>query len=434
MTPQDALFRLGLALAIGLLVGLERHWRERDAAPGQRTAGLRTYGLSGLLGGVAGLLATSFPPDAAIAGAVILCGCLAAYAAALIVFKRAEAEQDDTFSVTGVVAGLLVFALGATAVMGDPMVAAAAGVTATALLASREVLHGLLRRITWEELRSAIIILVMTFVALPLVPRVPIGPFGGIDVAEIWTLAIMMAVVAYVGYLAVRLFGMRRGLLLGGALGGLASSTAVTLTFARRSSTGEAPSGALAAGAACAGAVSVMRIGTLALVLSPTLLADLLPALIGAVAGWLAVALALSVRARPTGEPIKTPLSNPFDLPVILRFTLLIAIASFAVKAGVAMLGAESLVPLAAIAGLADADAVILSITRAPPSEVATRLVATAVAAAIAADITAKTLYAVVLGERRFKLLYVLAAATAVGTGAGAFFAAPLLLAKISAG
>lgn len=428
MTAQDALFRLGLALAIGLMVGIERHWRERNAAPGQRTAGLRTYGLSGLLGGIAGLLASSFPPGSELAGALVLCAGLFAYAAALIVFKRAEAEQDETFSVTGVVAGLLVFVLGATAVMGDQTVAAAVGVTATALLASREVLHGLLQRITWEELRSAIIILVMTFVALPLVPRVPIGPFGGVDLAEIWTLAIMMAVVAYIGYLAVRLFGVQRGLLLGGALGGLASSTAVTLTSARRSVAGEASSSALAAGAACAGAVSVMRIGTLALVLAPVLIIDLLPALAGAVTGWLVIALALSVFARSTGHTLETQLTNPFDLRVILRFTALIAAASFIVKAGVATLGTHSIVPVAALAGLADADAVILSIARAPPQGTSTRLLATAVCAAIGADIVAKSAYAVVLGERRFKLFYAAAAITAISMGAMAFFGAPTVL------
>lgn len=418
----EALLRLGLALAIGLLVGVERHWRERDADPGTRTAGLRTFGLSGLLGGVSALAAQSPAFGGAVPGALVLAATLATYAAALIVFKLREAIEDETNSVTTVVAALLVFMLGGLAVVGDRTVAAATGVAMTALLASREVLHGMLRRLTWVELRSAIIILVMSFVVLPLVPRTPVGPFGGIDLAEVWTLAILMAAVSYIGYIATKLYGARRGLLLAGSLGGLASSTAVTLNFARRAAANEAPAHTLAAGAMAASAVAIGRIGALALALQPQLLRWLGPVM-GAAA--LAFAVSALVQRRHAGSAADlqpAPVSNPFDLGTIMRFTLLLALAAMFVKWGVAWLGQASAVALAAVAGLADADAVVLSMAGLSGARLPMPTLALAVCAAVASDIVAKAFYALTVGGRRFGLAYGLTATVALCAGAAMFW------------
>lgn len=176
-------------------------------------------------------------------------------AAAVILFKLRESIADDTVIVTGVMAAILVFMLGADAVPRDRSVAAAAGITA-ALLAAREVLHRLMRRLTWIELRAAMVLLVMSFVILSLIPPTPIGPFGGLDLAEVWTLAILMAGVSHVGYVASKLIGPKRGLLVTGTLRGLASSTAVTVPMARRSVEEEKPATALAPGTMAASAVA----------------------------------------------------------------------------------------------------------------------------------------------------------------------------------
>ena len=120
--------QLGLALAIGLLVGLERGWRERDAPDRSRTAGLRTFGLVGLLGGIFAALSE------ALGSGVLIAGFLG-FAAIFAWFSAREAEHDQNFSVTGVVAGLIVFALGALAVVGDTRTAAAGGAALAAVLA-----------------------------------------------------------------------------------------------------------------------------------------------------------------------------------------------------------------------------------------------------------------------------------------------------------
>ena len=424
MDLQETLLRLGLSLAIGLLVGVERHWREREARPGSRTAGLRTFGLSGLLGGVAGLSAQAQPIGGGAAGALLVGLVFAGFAAAMIVFKLREAIEDETTSVTTVVAALLVFALGAYAVVGDRTVAAAAAVTSTALLASREVLHGALRRLSWSELRSAVIILVMSFVILPLVPRTPVGPFGGVDLADVWMLAILMATISFGAYVAVSLLGARHGLLVGGALGGLASSTAVTVTSARRAAACEADPSALAAGALAASAVSALRIGGLAVLLRPDLATALALPLGAAALCFGGPALALASKARRDDAAAPDRIANPFEVRTILRLTLLIALAAYLVKAGQAMLGAAAVVPLAALGGIADADAVVLSISRLAGTGLSRDVAATAIVLAICTDIAAKCAYAASLGGFVFGRAYLLTGALAIGASLAIFHAA----------
>src|SRR6185369_7813955 len=168
--PLELFQRLGLALAIGFLVGVERGWHAREVADGGRTAGIRTYALTGLLGGVSALLGQSL-------GGWAFAGVGLPFAAAFILFKQREERDEGEYSVTGVVAALLVYALGAYATIGDWQVAAAAAVVATGLLASKGVLHGWLKRLTWPELRGALVLLAMSFVALPLLPDKGYGPY-----------------------------------------------------------------------------------------------------------------------------------------------------------------------------------------------------------------------------------------------------------------
>src|SRR5436190_22877837 len=131
--------RLGLALAIGLLIGVERGWREREAKPGSRAAGIRTFALVGLLGGVWAALAD-------FAGPIVLGFAAVAFAAGFILFEWNEARASNTSSATGMVAGLLTFALGALAVFGAMAQAAAAAVATALLLAARSSLHAFVER------------------------------------------------------------------------------------------------------------------------------------------------------------------------------------------------------------------------------------------------------------------------------------------------
>jgi uncharacterized membrane protein (DUF4010 family) len=300
------------------------------------------------------------------------------------------------------VAALGTYGLGALAVLGDMAVAGAAAVAMTAILAARESLHGLMARITWAELRSALVLLSMTLLVMPLVPNEPIAMLGGLNPAKIWRFAILLAAISYLGYLAVRLLGPERGLLFSGAAGGLVSSTAVTLANARAAAAGGAAL-ALAAGALMAGAVSCLRtIGIVAFIAPPVaeyLLAPLgLAAIIMALGGF-----TLARRAGADGAAVSAP-DNPFELAAVLKIALLLAAVALISKMAGEKLGPEAVLAVAAITGLADVDAVALSVPLLAPATISLAFAAQAVLAAVAVNICAKSAYAVTLGGGRFGL------------------------------
>lgn len=184
---EDQFFRLAVALAIGLLVGLERDWREREEPEGSRTAGLRTFGIFGLLGGVFAMLSVEME-----APIIFAAGCLSV-AGVFGFFQFHEASHDQNFSVTGVMAGLGVFGLGGMAISGDFRVAAGGGAALAVVLASREILHGTLKHLRWVELRSALILAVMSTIILPLLPNRTIDPWGGLNAREVWFFTVLIA-------------------------------------------------------------------------------------------------------------------------------------------------------------------------------------------------------------------------------------------------
>jgi len=198
MDIQELISRLAVALGIGLLIGLERGWRRRQVSPGGRAAGIRTFAISGLLGGVIAALAQPLLSQASggaasAAGSIVLGFGFAAYAAVITVFTRDENRAAGAFSATTAIAGMLTFALGAYALFGDLRIAVGAAIAAAGVLAFREELHGWVEKITWPELQSGLVLLAMTFLGLPIMPNNPIGPFGGVNPREVWIIAIVLA-------------------------------------------------------------------------------------------------------------------------------------------------------------------------------------------------------------------------------------------------
>ena len=224
MDRDDLFVRLGLALAIGFLIGLERGWKARDEEEGQRTAGLRTYSLIGLLGGIFAALTKDQNFLLLASGFVVVSGALAA-------FLWREGVSDDDFSATSVVAVMLTYMLGAFSVLGEPVVAAGAGVATALLLATKAKLHGWLARITWPELRAGLLLAAMTFIALPLLPNRAVDPYGAVNPYELWVMTILIAVVSFIGYAAIRIAGPERGTVMAAGAGGAVNSTAATLRW-----------------------------------------------------------------------------------------------------------------------------------------------------------------------------------------------------------
>lgn len=429
MDTQDLLSRFAVAFGIGLLIGLERGWRERAAQSGSRTAGIRTFTISGLLGGVVGALAQAVGGAASAGGGLLLGLSFAAYTAVIAIFSREENRAEQTFSATTAIAGMVTFALGAYALVGDIRVAGAAAVATAGVLALRENLHAFVRRVTWTELRSGLVLLAMTFIALPIVPNESIGPFGGVNPREVWLIAIVLAAVSFLGYAAVKYFGARHGVLLAAAAGGLVSSTAVTASNAKRAPAGEGSPDLLAAGVAIASAISFLRVVALVAALKPSLLTLIAPALGAATivaAGYAFVSVYWC--GDETGKEPAVEFRNPFDLLSVIGFALLLAaiiVAGRALGEGVGTTGA---ILGAAAMGFADVDAVTVAMTRLVPQPLGVQGATYAILAAVATNTLSKIAIGAMVGRGRFALAIAIMSAGAVVAALLALWVALLLV------
>ncbi len=325
MTTFDLFQRLGLALAIGFLIGVERGWQERGGIEGSRVAGIRTFSLIGLLGGVWGAMYGQI-------GALPLGLAALGLAIGLTAFEWRLSIVENKLSATGLIAGLLTFALGAFAVMGDMAAAAASAVAATALLAEREALHNFLKRVTWPELRAALLLLAMTFVLLPVLPNHTIDPWGALNPYRLWLLTLLIAAISYAGYVATRVAGPRNGLLYAGIVGGMVTSTAVTLTYSRFAKTQPETRSEVAMAVLASWIVSLLRMGALASLIAPSLMVPLLPPIIGAAALLTVVGFMFYSRMTKAAKPPELLLENPFELKIVLRFGLLLGVVTVAAK------------------------------------------------------------------------------------------------------
>ena len=388
MATIELFQRLSVALAIGLLIGLERGWRSRDDPEGERAAGLRTHALAGLLGGVWGAIALRTQSSG---GAVALGLAFTVFSAAIALFRYRETVHDRTYGATTVVAAMLAFALGAFATLGDAQVAAACGVAVTALLALKSLLHTWVKRLTWEELRSGLVLLAMTFIMLPLLPNRTVDPWGAVNPHAIWLMTIMIAVLSFAGYVAIKITGEDRGILITGIAGGLVSSTATTVTLARLAREHPARQSLLVAGMLLSGATMVARVLGIVGIVYPAMLARLVLPL---GAGGLVLALGgliLMRRSRGATEgQSRLDVANPFDLATVLKFGALLTAITIATRLVTRMTGHAGAYALAAISGLMDVDAIVLSMAQLVPGELAVEVGANAIVVAVAANTLAK--------------------------------------------
>jgi uncharacterized membrane protein (DUF4010 family) len=347
---------LAAALALGLLVGLERGWHGREAIEGGRVAGIRTFALLGLLGGSVMLLAreSSLLLPSAFFGLTLL----------LLVAHRYKVRQDNDAGITTMVAALLTFALGALAVAGYGLLAVGVAIVTVFLLDAKTRLHDLLRRLSETELLAIFKLLLISVVALPLLPNRGFGPGEVLNPYEIWWLVVLIATLSSVGYFAMRLVGAARGLLLTGLLGGLASSTALTLSFARLRQRAPELGGPLAIGILLACAMMFPRIWIETVLAAPALAPGLVAPLL--VMMLLPVAGLLRRSARGVSGEAEAPreIGNPFEIGTALKFGLLLTGVMLLSHFGRQAFGDLGVYLVAAVAAVGDVDAITLSLAR----------------------------------------------------------------------
>jgi uncharacterized membrane protein (DUF4010 family) len=356
MDEIDLLRRMGVALTVGLIIGFERGWHERQAPEGTRVAGIRTFSLIGFAGGLVAVLGIEFSAGVAAAITIGLAG--------LLLIVRLTAAADADVGATTEVAAVVAFSLGALAGLGHLVPAIAGSVASAFLLGAKPVLHRWLRGIDQKELFATLQIVLISAVILPLLPDKGFGPFGALNPRRLWLLVVIVAGVSFVGYVGARLVGSRAGALLTGLCGGLVASTATTLTLARRAKEVDRQfHRAIAAGIVAACTTMFARMAILAAIIYPPLLREIAPPFGAAlvVGGSLTVWLWLRGGAGDAAPGVDSP-RNPLELRTAVAFALLLATILVATEAVRSKLGPAGLYLLAGISGLADVDAITVSI------------------------------------------------------------------------
>jgi uncharacterized membrane protein (DUF4010 family) len=350
-TPPDAtelLKSLGSALALGLLVGLQREWAQN------RVAGIRTFALLSIFGVLCGLLGMIF-------GSWVVAASLIAFTGIVVMGNVAEMKYKEPDSgLTTEMAMLVMFTASMITVLGHRLVAIVIAGTVMVLLQSKKPLHQMVRRIGEDDLREIARLVLAALVILPLLPNRPMGYLGVLNPFSIWLMVVLIIGISLTAYLLGKYFDGRRSNLWAGILGGLISSTATTASLSRRSRDQGTSGLSLAAITLIASAVVFVRILIEVAVTAPGHTRSLLPPLLAMMTWFALVALVTHWLAERKGavRPAEQP---PSELKSAVIFGLLYAFVLVAVAAARQHFGQSGLYFAAALSGLTDMDAITLS-------------------------------------------------------------------------
>ena len=389
-----------IALAIGALVGLERE-KKKASEPAHSFGGIRTHILLALVGAASAWLSRTFTVPWVFLVTLAVVG-----AAVVASYVHQNRGADDAPGLTSEVAAVGVCLLGAMAVLGEPELAAALGIGMSAVLAFKQPLHGLVRRVNPDDLHAAIKLLVASFIVLPLLPDAAIDPWGAINPYKLWLLVVMISALSLIGYVAMRWLGTTHGTAITGITGGLVSSTAATLSFARTSriQPDTAHAHGLAAGILLAWLVMFVRVLVLlAIVNRPLLSAAWLPFAAMALAALVFAAwhyrIGLSAAANGKGEGEAVDVSNPFSLGSAMKFAALFAVVLVAVELTQRYAPGAGVLAVAALAGSVDVDAITLSLADQAHEAAELSRTGTAIAIAAVANTIVKCATVLILGR-----------------------------------
>jgi uncharacterized membrane protein (DUF4010 family) len=389
-----------VALLIGALVGIDRE-RKKAAESGRSFGGIRTHILFALIGAASAHLAheSGSPWLLAIALAVVGGAVVAGYV-------RSSRGPDEPYGLTSEMAAIAVFLLGAMAVAGEAELAVALGVVTSAVLAFKQPLHGAVQRLDTADVFAGLKLLIASFIVLPLLPDTTIDPWQAINPYKLWLLVVLISALSLAGYVAVRWLGSARGSAITGLAGGLVSSTATTLNFARSSRDDANGDGhTLSAGILLAWLMMFARMAVLIAVINRPLLAAAWPpiAVMGAVTGAFAVWHYRAGLARTRADARPLAVHNPFSLTAAARFGALFAAVLLVVKLAQRYAPEHGVYVVAALAGSVDVDAITLSMADAARSADRFASASAAIVIAAIANTAVKCAAVLALGSGRVR-------------------------------
>ena len=389
MPSTELLLQLGSALAVGLLIGVERGWQLRGAQEGMRVAGVRTFSLLGFVAGLAGLLGASgnqLTASAIVIGAALVTG--------LGYWQTMKTE--GMVDATSPVAAIVTLALGFLGGSGEPALAVAGGAVVTLILALRAELHSLIGALDEEDVKAFARYAVIALAVFPFLPEGRFGPYEAWEPQTLWFVVVIVTGFSFIGYVANRIFGAKRGTIATAIIGGAYSSTAVTQSFSQRLGSGQG-GGAENAGIALATAVMYLRVivlvGLIATPLLPAFVKVVLPALLVGfgVSYWLYQKSEHSSGPAPPGNPIAI-------LPAI-TFVAFVAVAAVAARWAQDSFGEQGIAILLFLMCSMDVDASIVTAGGLEPGTIANELAALAIAGTILANMGVKLGVTIVYGR-----------------------------------
>jgi len=407
---QELLLRLVISLALGFLIGLEREYAKRVVDKEEQFAGVRTYTFIALFGFLCAFLSQRFGDWLFITG---LLGLIA-----MVVTTYVLTAKNGSYGITTELSGILAYLIGALVFEGEILLAVIVTVIITSLLSLKVKLHSFIATLTPQEIRAFIQFVIISAVVLPFLPNEPFGPNGVWNPYEIWTMVVLVTGLSLAGYLLAKILGARKGTLLAGIVGGSVSSTAVTLSVARRTREDPNASHVIAA-------VSIIAATT---IMYPRILLEtwvvnrhLAVQLALPVAFIVVVAFVVAYLIHRTGgkeAAVEVPTKNPLNFSVAIQFALIYMAVVWLMDLASARYSAEGLYIGSLVFGATDMDAITLSIARKP--DIADSLQGmTAVLLATLSNTVMKFLIVIVFGDKSLRKW--------VGLGFGAIFLATVL-------
>lgn len=388
------IYQLALALALGLVIGIEREWRDEDGHAGKRPAGIRSFGLIGLSGGLAALISEQ-------SAAMLPVGLAVTFAVLTLAFWK-QAKSNRFKGVTTIFTGSVAYSCGAMSVLGFEVPAISAAVVVAMILSAKERLHGFVHQLDQREIFAALQFILIAGVILPLIPNENMGPFNALNPFEIWALAVLISGLSFLGYVGLKALSPRRGILGIAVLGGFVSSTAVSISLARLARRQPDLHNLLSVGIITASTIMFVRVAAIVFIFSQSLFWVLALPIATVIAVSVIGGLYISSRSEERFFE-KPDISNPLDITSALIFAAILGLVMVGSRALESIFGAQGVYAISLASGLADVDAITLTLSRFPTEDLATNVAATGIFLAAITNTVVKVALAGFAGGRTLR-------------------------------
>jgi uncharacterized membrane protein (DUF4010 family) len=409
---------LGIALVAGLLLGLQREQANAERTNDDKRialGGVRTFPLIALGGGVAAVVSgpgAAWLPSAGLLGLIVL----------LASHRARNAVGGMTSEVAAVVTWLLGALAGTSTLFADDrekaVTVVSTAVVAALLLSVKIPLHSFVRKLNTDDILATLQLLLVAVVVVPLLPDRTLGPYDVINPAQIGRMVLLIAGISFVGYAASRYYGAGKGMAVTGLVGGLASSTAVTVAMARHARADPTLVGSAALSIVLACGVLLVRIVVVVALVYPPLLADLMFPIGAMMVAALVAVIVLSRRRKRQQKPSEVALKNPMELKSAVVFAVLFAVVMLASKVASTQFGPSALFLTALVAGGVDVDTITLSAANLARSGTSAMVATAMMLMAVASNTIVKACIAFAIGGRAIGLTVSLVFAVMVAAGA----------------